>query len=364
MAPVAATLAATAAVGVGVALARAGSERRSRRRLRADRRLELRFDESVATGLRRMALAQSDLALEQLEAAGAENPERAIHETRKAIKRLRTIVRLLEGQLGPDVCEREQSSLRRAATGLAAARDAGVMLATLDALVRRHPDRLAGRRGIARLRAQLLEERERAERQTRDPAIRLPVTEELRAFRSRAAGWPLVEHPGIAPVEVGLRQIYRQGRRRARRVARSGGGRMTVMHQWRKRVKDLRYAAETIQRATPRHGPLRPASRSSRARAREQDRWLRRLAGRADELGELLGEEHDLAVLGMWIETSGKRSGLGRATRRRLLKLIARRRSELRRRALRRGMRLYGRRPSQFMTRVSVAYQRCAPRLS
>ncbi len=345
----AATLAATAAVGVGVALARAGSERRSKRRRREERRLGIRFEETLAAGLRRQALAQADCALEELEGAAGEDVEHAIHETRKAIKRLRTIVRMLAGELGAEASAREQESLRAAAAALAGARDAGVMLGTLDGLVQRHPERLSGRGGVARLRSHLAAERERAEREMRDPASRLRVAAELRAFRSRAARWSLPEHPGIATVDVGLRRIYRQGRRRRRAVARRGGGRVAVMHQWRKRVKDLRYAAEALQRATPRHRPLRATSRSGDARTRKEARWLRRLAVQADDLGELLGEEHDLAVLGDWIAARGKRAGAGRRTRRRLLKLIARRRSELRRRALRESRRLYRSSPAGFM---------------
>jgi hypothetical protein len=132
------------------------------------------------------------------------------------------------------------------------------------------------------------------------------------------------------------------------------------MHQWRKRVKDLRYSAEILGRPElPRHG-----SRSRKARARAEARWLCRLAARADELGELLGEEHDLAVFGEWLSSEGKGTGLRRGTRRRLEKLIAARRAELRRRALRDGKRLYRRSPKAFIARVRRACEQVGPKLS
>jgi CHAD domain-containing protein len=351
---------------MGVALAKAGSDRRIVQRRRRERKLGLGAEERLAAGLRRMALAQADLALEQLEKATGEDAKRAIHETRKAIKRMRTIVRLLAGELGERECAREQATLRAAANGLAGAREAEVMLATVEELVRRHPGRLAGKRGIAHIRDHLSADRARAQRAVDDPANRLAVARELRAFRSRAAAWDFLEHGAVAPVEVGLRRVYRQGRRRLEKAKRaSAGRRMRAMHQWRKRVKDLRYAAEALERAEARAGLIRGGgSRRRSKRTRREAKWIHKLASRADDLGELLGEEHDLAVLEQWLERSGGHSGAGRRTRRRLLKLIARRRKQLRRRALREGRRLYERRPGRFIGRVSKAYERCARRLS
>ena len=72
------------------------------------------------------------------------------------------------------------------------------------------------------------------------------------------------------------------------------------MHEWRKRVKDLRYAAEMLQRREPSGASRREGKRKrrrERERLRAQAAPLRRLAKRADDLGELLGEEHDLVLL-------------------------------------------------------------------
>jgi CHAD domain-containing protein len=137
---------------------------------------------------------------------------------------------------------------------------------------------------------------------------------------------------------------------------------MRTMHQWRKRVKDLRYAAETLRRAKPAPGPLARLPGKRRKRISSEARWVRRLAGRADAVGELLGEEHDLAVFGAWLSEHGKAAGAGRATRRRLRKEIVRRRRKLRRRALRDGRRLYARKPRAFLRRVARAHDASAPR--
>ncbi len=303
-----------------------------------------------------MAVEQADVALAQIARAESGEARKAVHETRKAIKRLRTIVRLLEGELGAKGCAREQAALRVAAEHLAGARDAEVMIDTLDALIAQRPRKLGGRPGIARLRRHLAAERDAAERRMLAPRNRMRVADELRLFRARALAWELAPRPGVGAIEDGLTRVYRQGRRRRRRAAGSHGARMHTMHQWRKRVKDLRYAAEALRRDEPAHSPLSRLGGKRRKRISSQARWVRRLARSADELGELLGEEHDLAMFGAWLSENGRAAGVGRANRRRLRKEIVRGRRKLRRRALRESRRLYSRKPRAFMRRVARAY--------
>ncbi|HXD53791.1 MAG TPA: CHAD domain-containing protein [Solirubrobacteraceae bacterium] len=337
-------------------LLRAGEELRARRRTARgprDGRLGLGEEERLGPGLERIAVEQADVVLGQMAAAEDGDVRHAVHEARKAIKRLRAIVRLLEGPLGTRAGEREQDALRAAAALLAGARDAEVLLETLEQVVQRGGRRLAGRPGVISLRLQLAAEREAAEQELLAPALRLRVADEMRLFRARAAAWQLGAGDGIEPIEAGLARVYRQGRRRLRRAGRKKGRRMRAMHQWRKRVKDLRYAAEILRRPSP------EGSGSARAARR-----LARLAQRADSLGEVLGEEHDLAVLDEWIALHGASAGAGRGTRRRLHREIADRRRRLRRRALREGAELYERPPAAFMRRVGKAYRRSSPALS
>jgi hypothetical protein len=137
-----------------------------------------------------------------------------------------------------------------------------------------------------------------------DAATRSQVVVELRAARGRISQWRLPDRDGIETVEPGLSRIYRQGRRRHRRAARGEGDRARLMHMWRKRVKDLRYAAEMLDRFDPGRGSGR-GKRARRWPKRRQRRTeteaIRQTARRADELGELLGDEHDLVLLAGWV---------------------------------------------------------------
>ncbi|HTR71960.1 MAG TPA: CHAD domain-containing protein [Solirubrobacteraceae bacterium] len=378
-----AAIAASLAIGLGVAMVRSERERRGvwpdgdqdPRRSSGpeppDRTFGLLPGERPAEGLRRVALGQLDLAIELLGSEGQAASERngagrasgagrangasgtnvagrasgtgrtgaeAVHETRKAIKRLRATMRLLEGELGAKRAERERSLLGDVAKSLAGARDAEVMVQTLDGLMDRHPRKLGRRRALVELRGRL--ERERAAaagRAERDAAARAQALAELEELRARVASWRLRDRSAGRLSGQGLERIYRGGRAGRRRArARKSGPR--ALHRWRKHVKDLRYALEAIDVRDGRGSGGRVA----------------KLAKRADGLGEALGEEHDLMLLA---ELARKHRPLRRhpRARKRLLKAIAKRRAKLRAEALREGERLFERKPERFARRVKAA---------
>jgi CHAD domain-containing protein len=298
-----------------------------------------------------MVLEQTDLAVRALQSAdGGVRSERAVHETRKSIKRLRALLRLLRAQLGERTYSRENVFLRDLAGELAGARDAEVMLETFEQLLARTPKPLKRRAGVARGHAALEAERRRALAELReDVAASRRGVEDLSAFRARAAAWSI--KPDDRAVARSARRLYESGRRRHRLAKRGMRPRTGRMHDWRKRVKDLRYAAEAL-------GPA--GGESSAGKASRAERWLTRTAVRADRLSERLGEEHDLAVLEAWVRKpvvtgSPRPVTLGGRTRKELLKLIETRRMKLRGRVLRQGKRLYRRSGKEFARELRAA---------
>ncbi len=359
VAPLAGALAASVAVGFGLVVARAERERRAARSGRApakQRRFGLLSEEAPADGFQRIALAQLDVAIEHLNGDSAAAPPEAVHETRKALKRVRALMRLLEGELGVKRADRERAVLRDAAARLAGARDAEVLVSTLDALVERYPRELGARRGVIELRAELDRERLRAGARTLgDGATRERVARDLTEVRARVARWKLpAKRSAVKLTKPGLEHIYRAGRS-GRRRAGGRGASPRVLHRWRKHVKDLRYAAEALDvREPPGADSKRQGKRRSKPdkRAAARTRRLAKVARRADELGEVLGEEHDLMLLGELVRAHRPLKRARKRTRKRLLRLIARRRKRLRKRALRDGERLYADRPQRFVRKL------------
>jgi CHAD domain-containing protein len=250
------------------------------------------------------------------------DPAELVHEARKTIKRMRALARLLRHQLGEPEFGRVNDSLRITAQRLAGARDAEVRLATLHALAKRHPKALAP----ARIRP--LSERLESERgEVIEPSDRDQVLADIATMRIELAHWKIIERDfeALAP---GLRRIYREGRQRAQLVKRGHARDAQDLHDWRKRVKSLYYVLDMLG-----------GSDSIGARGATR---------RADRLGDLLGDEHDLWMLRAYLEQHPNVFEGDNATRDALLKRIERRRKRLRERALELGARLYRRKPSSF----------------
>jgi hypothetical protein len=90
----------------------------------------------------------------------------------------------------------------------------------------------------------------------------------------------------------------------------------------------------------------------------ESAKGARGLTKRAERLGEVLGEEHDLWMLCVYVEEHPQALGQDPRSREVLLKLISKRRKRLRERALADGARVYSDPPDEFTRRIAHALSR------
>jgi len=302
--------------------------RREQERRRAFR---LNDAESADDGLRRIARGQIDGALDELGDADGGDPSEAVHEARKGFKRLRATVRLARDDLGDDVYRRENAAFRDVGRRLSGVRDAKVMVETLDALGKRYADELPAR-PFAGFRAALVREQKAAhEELRRDEATLRDVRAELEDARARVASWPLSDGAGHAILAPGFRRIYRRGRKEFRAAAADTNA--ESLHELRKRVKDLRYTGQVV-------GPVAP-------------KRVRKLAKRANTLADVIGDDHDLAVLR---EAAAERAGtLEGDELQRLQELVDRRRARLQRKALKSAKKLYAPKPREIARLVEQA---------
>lgn len=329
-----AAAAGTAAAAAAVAAAAGGRLVRDRRAARArERAYRLHADEAVPDGIRRIAAGQLAAAHEQLAGASGRALDEAVHDARKRLKRLRACLRIARDALGAQTYRRENAAYRTAGRRLSGTRDARVLLATLDALAERSPELTPAITGL--LRARLNDEHERATDalQADDGALAATLAE-LEEARARTASWTL-DGDGFAVLEPGLRRIYSRGRRRMRAAAREPTA--ENLHEARKRVKDLWHAAQIVR-------PARPKK-------------LKQLARRAHELADLLGDEHDLAVLRDYAERHPQ-CFADDASRLALVAAVERRRTALQRTALKRGRQLYARSPKRFVEPIERGWHK------
>lgn len=276
--------------------------------------------EPLPEGIARIARGRIGHAVDELSGKTDSSAEKAVHEARKDMKKLRALLRLVRGELGEEVYRRENGFFRDAAARLSSVRDADVMIATLDGLDDVPAD--AARELRRALRAH---RRSLAAQAEGDPAKE--VARLLRQARRRVRDWPL-ERDGFEVIEPGLRRMYRRGRRDFRTCRKRPD--TEALHDWRKRAKDLWYHATLIEGAWP--------------------AALKALGDQAHELSDRLGDDHDLAVLHDWAEEHA--GGLDR----RVARAVARRRAELQGEALDLGARLYAERASAFVDRLEAYF--------
>ncbi|MCY3789350.1 MAG: CHAD domain-containing protein [Gemmatimonadetes bacterium] len=287
----------------------------------------LKRGESAPEGVRRMAAEQLDKALEHLACQDGKR-DKHIHEARKATKRLRALVRLVRRELGDEVYALENQCYRDAGQRLSELRDATVLVETLDRLVESLGKDVPKSR-FARVRAWLVERRDQVYGQVAnsDRAVQ-EVIANLTQARERLENWDL-QRQGWGGIRVGLQRIYARGRRDF--AAAYALPSDEAFHDWRKQAKYLWYHTQILENVWP---PVMQA-----------------LTGELDQLGELLGQDHDLAVLRTTVLAEFPRAGATatlRALESRIGEVRARKQAEARLLA----ERIYLERPRDFTRRL------------
>src|SRR5215471_7581166 len=95
---------------------------------------QLREGEAGTRGVRRIVRKEIGKALQALE-CGRLPSDKAVHDARKRLKRVRAGLRLLRTALGDRLYREENASFRDAARPLTEVRDAKVLLDTFDQLL-------------------------------------------------------------------------------------------------------------------------------------------------------------------------------------------------------------------------------------
>ncbi|HZN89532.1 MAG TPA: CHAD domain-containing protein [Thermoleophilaceae bacterium] len=291
----------------------------------ASRTYRLKEREQLGEGVRRIAVGRIDHALAALRGETDATPAEAVHEARKDLKKLRSLLRLVRGGLGAATFRSENDCFRQLALELAGARDAEVMVATFD--------ELGLEPAVAGPLRQVLEAH-RLQVAAGGTAATQPVAERLEAARVRALGWSL-SGEGFDVVEPGLRRAYRRGRRRLRRLGAEPG--VEDLHDWRKAVKDLWYHHTLLRALWP---PVMLA-----------------VGDEAHELSERLGTDHDLAMLLDWARRHSHAPP-------ELAAAVEGRRAILQAEALALGRRLYADKPGSFTARVEAWWEAAPSRVA
>jgi len=276
----------------------------------------MEIGESLAAAFGRIAAEEIDLAAAEL---CRSNRGQAVHNARKALKRLRALLRSLRVAFPKKLFRAENRRIAAAGRKISPLRDVHVQLRTLGRL------KAAASPAGDQVRRQLLRRQSAFTR--RIPALRKTVREMLDVSLRNLASWPL-RKATAGNVAASLKRIYKQGReafKTARKSPTPGH-----LHEWRKKAKSLVFGLELI-------GRLGAGK-------------LARMAREGDVLTEALGDDHDLFMVlnALRLEHRSHPAGDFGALARR----ISLKRAKLQKRALKLGGKLYGEKPRAFEERL------------
>jgi CHAD domain-containing protein len=291
----------------------------------------LKFDESIRKGFRRIGREQIDLAIAEL--SKVDVAASAVHESRKAMKRSRAVVRCFSPSLGAKAARQFNQSLRAIAQQLSGRRDADVALETV-AQLEAHCGAEAAIT-LRPLRDLLQARRVAAGVDTLDVQTRNAIQSELTALRLRF-GKANLKGRGIDPVMQGIEDSYSRGRK-ALKAAYAAPSDL-AFHELRKSVQTHWRQMALLSRAWP-------------------DEFAARVLA-ARELSQLLGDDHDIAVLKTMV------AELDVSLWPAMLTICETRQAELRADSYFRAQRLYAERPRAFgrrMTELWAAGRRVKP---
>jgi CHAD domain-containing protein len=144
----------------------------------------------------------------------------------------------------------------------------------------------------------------------------------LKEARGRVGDWPL-ERDSFGAISGGLERVYRRGRRDFKAAREEPT--VESLHEWRKRVKELWYHHTLLRELWP---PVMQA-----------------VGDQAHDLSDLLGDDHDLAVLAKWVRDHGDAAP-------EFYEAVDRRRDELQAEAFALGAVVYADKPSAFVKRL------------
>ena len=239
----------------------------------------IKDNETVDKAMRRILRGQLKKAIEGARQT-AQPIDQRVHLVRSRLKKARAAVDLIHRRAGSGAA-RDERWMREMARSLSKARDIAVQADMLRRLLEQNPDRVAA--GADPSLRDIGSRLRRKMSPTTIEARVMDVVSRLEKRRRRFGRWPV--HHGRRALRQGLEAAYRRARRRMRKACEptiEETARAERLHGLRTSIKRLAHEIAVL-------------------RAKAPD-LSRRLGEPLHELGELLGEVHDLAVLRQTLE--------------------------------------------------------------
>ncbi|MCK5136933.1 MAG: CHAD domain-containing protein [Bacteroidales bacterium] len=255
---------------------------------------------------------------------------KAIHESRKSIKRIRAVLQLIRDEIGYSHYYRENRFYRDLSRRMTHVRDSYVLFETVGLIEHNHPELLPADDFL------YLKDR-----------LTLRIEEDLSRFIHSSGGFEeilgdinlareRIDHfcqlrNGTISIRKGIRRIYRRGRRYLSSVQKQFN--MDEFHEYRKNTKYLLYHMELFQ-------PIFP-------------KLIKAYANTIDRHAEILGIIRDYDRLELYLQDA-TREEISPTTRKKLLEKIRDHRQELMGKIFLKSDLIYAEKPKEFVKRINT----------
>ncbi len=281
-------------------------------------------EETVEAGIRRIAGEEINAVIAVIDDNTVTEDE-TVHEARKRCKELRALVRLVRPVM-KETYRFENGFFRDEARRLSHLRDAEVIMQSFDTIA-------SSLSTFDLIRDRLEEKKKAIEQDDKSPQEKLAqFRQSMKEARERVVNWKL-DDTSVAAICSGLEKTYRRGRKA---MAASGEKPSDeALHEWRKRVK---YHWYHLCLLVPVWEPVVDA-----------------LQNEAHHLSDLLGDDHDLAVLAHSIDEINRNPHQDTqftSAVKETASLIGTKRETLQKEAFELGARLFAEKPKQLSGRI------------
>jgi CHAD domain-containing protein len=235
--------------------------------------MQLQYREDFVQGIKRLLVEQSEDALQQLRSAKTEAAQhKAVHEVRRSFKKIRAGLRLIRDVV--PFYKEVNVYYRDQARRISLVRDATANLEVFDLLEKRYSDGLKDQ-SLAPIRQLLLEHQQSLAVEVFQQNDTLhSMAYELEAQINFIRDWDF-KVKGFSAIRPGIQRVYERGRKAMQKA--HSKGKEKDWHEWRKRIKYLRYQIDILHRIWP--------------------GMMTSLETELHTLSDLTGTDHDLHVL-------------------------------------------------------------------
>lgn len=209
--------------------------------------LQLKYQENFSNGVKRLIIAQCHIASESIERATDEDGRhQAVHEVRKAFKKIRACLRLVRDEI--DYYSEENKWFRDQGRLLSDIRDRTAHIEAVDMLKEQYNSELY-KKSFMNLRNRMLDYRkELADKVFREENKLQNIQADLEDKLQKIPGWEL-EIQSFDDIRPSIKRTYSRGVNGLEDSL--DDGEIENLHEWRKRVKYLRYQIDVLNRIWP-----------------------------------------------------------------------------------------------------------------